>query len=244
MNHKASRTTVSQLGTIMTVWAHPDDETLCSGGVMAEAAANGQTVICVTATKGELGVRDSERWPPERLGEIRAEELDAALKILGIKHHHWLGYKDADCANVPVNEAAGKLKRLIDRYKPDTILTFGPDGLTGHADHRTVSKWVQAATRGSDITVYHAVQLRHTYEKLAPADQQFNFFFNIDKPPVVDESDCDLSLCLSKDLLAKKYACVCAMASQYDSLVRAFDDEAVCGMLCCEGFVRAKSAGL
>lgn len=239
MNKSASQD-IRELGTIMTVWAHPDDETLCSGGVMAEAAANGQTVVCVTATKGELGVRDAERWPPSRLGDIRAKELAAALNILGIKHHHWLGYKDADCANVPVKEAAGKLKKLIDKYQPDTILTFGPDGLTGHEDHCTVSRWVDAAARGRDITVYHAVQLKHTYDKLKPADEQFNFFFNIKNPPVVDEADCDLKLCLSQELLNKKYDCVCAMPSQYDAMTKFFNHQAVCDMLCCEGFIRAK----
>jgi LmbE family N-acetylglucosaminyl deacetylase len=240
MSHSASHTDVSLLGTILTVWGHPDDETLCSGGIMGEAARNGQTVVCVTATKGELGVRDAKRWPPEHLGQVRAEELEASLRILGVKHHHWLGYKDGDCSNVPVTEAVAKLNKLIDKYKPDTILTFGPDGLTGHDDHRSVSKWVTAATQGRDIQVYHAIQLKHTYDQLKDADKHFNFFFNIDKPPIKDEADCDLCMCLPANLLDKKYHCLRAMPSQYDAMVKTFDEDEIKSMLCCEGFVRAK----
>lgn len=228
------------LGTILSVWAHPDDETLCCGGIMAASVQNGQTVVCVTATKGEKGQRDWHDWPAEQLGDIRAKELSAALKILNIKKHHWLGYNDADCKNVPPKEAVAKIKRLIQQYQPDSILTFGPDGLTGHDDHKTVSKWVDQAVKGSDIKVYHSVQLRHTYENLLKADKRFNFFFNIKQPPLVDESDCDLVMCLPDKLLDKKCDCLGAMPSQYETMLKTFSHQEVCSMLCCEALVRAK----
>ena len=58
-------------GTVLGVWAHPDDETYLSAGLMAEAARDGRRVMCVTATRGEGGSMDEDRWPPETMGEVR-----------------------------------------------------------------------------------------------------------------------------------------------------------------------------
>ena len=71
---------IKHLGTILFVAAHPDDETFNAGGILAAAARNGQTVIVVTATKGEGGVQDESRWPADSLGDIRAKELKQASK--------------------------------------------------------------------------------------------------------------------------------------------------------------------
>lgn len=106
---------VGDLGTILGVWAHPDDEAFLSGGVMAAARINGQRVVVVTATRGELGTPDPHTWPPHRP------------------------------AHVPIDIASVQVAGAIDAVEPDTILTFGPDGYTGHRDHRTTSAWVDAA---------------------------------------------------------------------------------------------------
>jgi hypothetical protein len=62
---------IRELGTIMSIWAHPDDEAYLCGGIMAQATAAGSRVVCVTATRGELGVTDPAQWPPEQLAAIR-----------------------------------------------------------------------------------------------------------------------------------------------------------------------------
>lgn len=100
---------VRQLGTILSIWAHPDDETFCAGGLLAAAVNNGQTVACITATRGEAGVQDEARWPAEQLGDIREKELKAALKELGITNHHMLHYADGECAAVDSKAANKKL---------------------------------------------------------------------------------------------------------------------------------------
>jgi LmbE family N-acetylglucosaminyl deacetylase len=232
-------TAISELGTILSVWAHPDDESYACAGIMATAVENGQKVICVTATKGEKGVQDAKRWPPERLAEIRAEEMEEALDILGVQEHFWLGYKDGACKQVTFQEGAAKIRKFIDRYKPETILTFGPDGMTGHDDHRTVSHWVSEAVKGTHVTVYHAVQLRALYEEMREADKAFNIFFNIDKPPLAEENDCDLLLCLPDETLIKKYHCLCAMPSQTGAMFSKFGQDTICKMVCSEAFVKA-----
>lgn len=231
---------LKKLGTIMTVWAHPDDESYSCAGIMAAAVQNGQTVVCVTATKGELGVQDETRWPQAQLGEIRAKEMNEAMKTLGVRHHHWLGYQDGSCKEVPVPEAVAKLRELIQQYQPDTILTFGPEGMTGHDDHCTVSKWVSVATKDTKIMVYHAVQLKDLYERSREADADFNIFFNIDQPPIFNRQDCDLILNLNKKLLDAKYRCLCAMPSQTEAMFKQFGQKFICNMIAGEAFVRAK----
>ena len=79
-------TDIAALGTIIGIWAHPDDEAYLSGGLMALARANGQRVVCVTATRGELGTTDPMAWPPERLAAERTRELADCLNVLTLIH--------------------------------------------------------------------------------------------------------------------------------------------------------------
>ena len=62
---------VADLGTILSVWAHPDDETFLAAGHMAATADAGARVVCVSATAGERGTDDPGRWPPDRLAQVR-----------------------------------------------------------------------------------------------------------------------------------------------------------------------------
>ena len=133
-------TDVADLGTIVGIWAHPDDEAYLSGGLMAMARDNGQRVVCVTATRGELGTPDPVAWPPDRLAAERTRELARCLDVLGVREHHWLDYRRRRVrAGRPGRRGRAARATVIDDVRPDTVLTFGPDGITGHLDHRTVS---------------------------------------------------------------------------------------------------------
>ncbi len=233
---------IKQLGTILGVWAHPDDESFTCGGILAAAVRNGQRVACITATKGEAGVQDPKRWPRERLGEIRTAELARALDILGIKEHHWLGYNDGTCREVDSSEAAAKIIEHIDRIKPDTILTFGPDGMTGHPDHQTVSRWVDEALSLVDrhINVYHVVVLKRAYEQhLKKLDEVFNIFFKTDHPPLKLESECDICVDLPKDIQRKKRRALKAMPSQTEIMFTYLGDDKFDQAYSSETFVKA-----
>jgi LmbE family N-acetylglucosaminyl deacetylase len=140
-----STSRVAELGTVLGVWAHPDDEAYLSGGLMALARDAGSRVVCVTATRGELGTADPWTWPPYVLAAQRTSELAECLAVLGVTEHRWLRYADGGCAGVDPAEPVERLAELIDRVGPDTVLTFGPDGVTGHPDHRAVSAWTTAA---------------------------------------------------------------------------------------------------
>lgn len=136
------RRAVEGLGSVLTVWAHPDDESYLAGGLMAAVAAMGRQVTCVTATLGERG------GPVDQQAETawrRSEELADALHALGVRHHVVLGLPDGGCSMAdPAHPVRAIVDLLADR-RPDTVVTFGPDGLTGHPDHRAVSRWVSAA---------------------------------------------------------------------------------------------------
>ncbi len=233
---------IAKLGTIMGVWAHPDDESFTCGGLLAAAVQNGQRVVCVTATKGEAGVQDAERWPPDQLGEIRATELHDALNILGIKEHHWLGYQDGQCDKADEAQATTKIQRIIEQVHPDTILTFGPDGLTGHPDHQTISRWASSACRAADwpIDVYYVVTLKDLYDNyLKQADEALNIYFMIDQPVLKNPDECDIYFNLSSDLLAIKRQALAAMPSQMEAMLTYFDKPIFDKAFTYETFIKA-----
>ena len=133
------------LGTVLGVFAHPDDEAYLAGALMATAADAGRRVVCVTATRGELGFPDDDPRSIEDRKEVRATELDACLAVLGVEEHIWLDYPDGGCVDVPDAAAAERIRELIDDVRPDTVLTFGPDGQTFHPDHIAVARWTTLA---------------------------------------------------------------------------------------------------
>ncbi len=233
---------IKDLGTIMGIWAHPDDETFTSAGIMATAVKNKQTVICITATKGEAGVQDETRWPRDKLGYIRTKEMEAALSVIGITQHHWLPYQDGFCCEVDSGEAVDSLCDLIERYKPDTILTFGPEGMTGHPDHQTMCTWTKLACRQLEKKpqVYFSVQTQHQYDSaLKKIDDKLDIFFNISKPRLVNDEDCDILFELDTDTRDIKYRALIAMPSQTDRMTKNFTAEEICQALSPEAFVKA-----
>jgi LmbE family N-acetylglucosaminyl deacetylase len=246
MTKVSSNQDIKKLGTILSVWAHPDDETLACAGIMASAVARGQKVVCVTATRGEAGSQDNGLWPPSKLGDIRAKELQSALAILGIKHHHWLGFLDGKCADVDESIAADALHQLIQEHKPTSILTFGANGLTGHPDHSSVSRWVDVAvSRCLDKPqIYHAVILQEQYDQyLDRIDKKINIFFNIDRPPLMQPEACDITYCCSdKAICTKKRRAIAAMPSQQKIMLDNFDAQFIDKAFMYEAFVRQSSA--
>ena len=155
----------------MTVHAHPDDETIGTGGAMAKAVADGRRVVLVTGTRGELGeivVPDMDTPDNHRrLGEIRAGELERAMGLLGVTEWENLGYRDSGMMGTDGNrdprsfwqadldEAAGRLTWLVRRYQPDVMTTYNAFGGYGHPDHiRTHDVAVRAFDRAGDPAWY------------------------------------------------------------------------------------------
>lgn len=233
---------IRQLGTILFVGAHPDDETFNCGGLLATAVRNGQRVIVVTATRGEGGSQDEERWPPEQMADIRTAESDAAFKVLGITEHHWLDYHDGECASGSERDASQAIAAIIERAAVQTVITFGPDGLTGHPDHQTMSQWTDAAVHITSHApqVLHIVQPRETYlHSLKAADVELNMFFMINEPPLVDADDCRVYFVLDQRSLVQKYRALEAMPSQYTAILNFYKPEIFAGGFGIEALVDA-----
>jgi N-acetyl-1-D-myo-inositol-2-amino-2-deoxy-alpha-D-glucopyranoside deacetylase len=133
---------------LLTIFAHPDDETFGTAGVMAAAVERGGSVTVISATRGEAGESAIAGLDdPERLGIVRERELREAMRQIGVSDVRLLGYRDSGMAGspsaehqqafirVPVESAATDLAWHIRSVRPHVILTFGPEGLYGHPDH-------------------------------------------------------------------------------------------------------------
>lgn len=233
------------LGTVVGIWAHPDDEAYLSGGLMARATDAGARVVCVTATRGDQGTPDPVRWPPERLAAERTVELARCLAVLGVSEHRWLDYRDGGCADVDPVEAVGRLCDVIDEVRPDTVLTFGPDGITGHPDHRAVSAWAaaafaKAAPAGarllySAVTEAHARRWRALHERFEVYLPGF--------PVTVPEQALAIDLRLAGAELERKVGALLAQRTQTGGLVEALGRDTYAAWVSDETFVAAPPTG-
>ena len=104
-----------ELGTVLGVWAHPDDEAYLMAGTALAAAAAGSTIACVTATAGDAGESaDEDRWPRAQLGTIRRREIADTLGVLAIQDHTWLDLADGGLADVDRATGVALLAAAID----------------------------------------------------------------------------------------------------------------------------------
>ena len=216
---------VSELGTLLGVWAHPDDETYLAAGLMAQAVRDGHRVVCVTATRGEEGSWDEKRWPTSEMGRVREAELMASLEILGVTEHHWLDYYDGTCAGVDRAEAVGKVLAIMRDVEPNSVFTFGPDGMTGHADHKSVSAWTGeafAAAAPPKARLFHATQTPEWAETFVPVMNRFNVFMEPGTPPVTPREQLAIDYALPPDILELKLRAIEAHVSQVEGMLDAF----------------------
>jgi LmbE family N-acetylglucosaminyl deacetylase len=209
-----------QLGTVLGVWAHPDDEAYLSAGLMAAARAAGNRVAVITATLGERGTTDPTRWPPERLAELRRGELAESLAAIGVDEHVLLGYADGECPTVPEPAAVDLVASVIDGVRPDTILTFGPDGMTGHPDHITVSEWATAAWRrtGRHARLWHATTTTGFHERWGGINEQTGIWAGFPAPVAAADRLAMVFTC-DAEIRDRKFAALRAHRSQTAGLI-------------------------
>ncbi len=125
--------------TILAVLAHPDDESAV-GPVLAKYAEAGHDVYLALLTSGQAGSRNTDIPSGPELGRAREAEARCSAEALGIHEPLLLGFQDgATTAQRTQNEIARRLVEVFDRVQPDVVITWGPDGLTGHPDHRVAS---------------------------------------------------------------------------------------------------------
>ncbi len=133
-------------GGVLAVFAHPDDESLLAGGVLAACAAAGRRVAIVSMTRGERGPSELPGLASaSALGEVREAELLAASRALGVSSAECLDYPDGELADADEAEAAQALVLLLERERPEVVISFSDEGLYWHPDHLAVSRFLNAA---------------------------------------------------------------------------------------------------
>jgi LmbE family N-acetylglucosaminyl deacetylase len=177
-------------GTLVTFHAHPDDECITTGGVMARAAADGHRVVLVIATGGEVGeVADGVLDPDESLAERRAVETARAAEILGVDRVVNLGYRDSGMEgtadnehpssfwSADVHEAADRLAAILREERAEVLTIYDERGGYGHPDHIQVHRvGLRAAELAGTPRVYEATMNR---DEVA----------GIELPPEVEDPD-------------------------------------------------------
>ena len=132
---------------VMGIWPHPDDEAYLSAGLMARMTDAERRVTVLTLTRGEKGTSDPADYDQPHFAARRERELRASLAEVGVDDVRVLDYRDGECELVDDEAAIARIADQIDSVRPDVLVTFGPDGITGHRDHRVVSAWVTEAWR-------------------------------------------------------------------------------------------------
>lgn len=130
--------------TLAAVVAHPDDDAYGISSLVALHAGDpGFRFVLIHATDGEAGsIAEGSGATRETLGAVRREEDRRAWLALGRvpDRHEWFGYPDGGLADADPDEVEGRIAAILAEERPDVVLTFGPDGITGHPDHIVISR--------------------------------------------------------------------------------------------------------
>ncbi|MFN8524161.1 MAG: N-acetyl-1-D-myo-inositol-2-amino-2-deoxy-alpha-D-glucopyranoside deacetylase [Chloroflexota bacterium] len=159
---------MSQPLTLMAIHAHPDDESISTGGILARYADEGIHTVLVTCTGGEVGeIAHPTLASSEDLHVVRESELRAACEILGIRTLELLGYRDSgmmgtepnrhpDCFyQADLDVAVGKLVALVREHRPQVLVSYDENGFYGHPDHIYANRiTVRAFERAGDPAWY------------------------------------------------------------------------------------------
>jgi LmbE family N-acetylglucosaminyl deacetylase len=179
--------------TVVFFHAHPDDETIVSGGTMASLAAAGHRVVLVTATRGEHGeVAEGFLDEGEALWQRREKELEASSHILGVARTELLGYVDSGMMGTPENDAPGsfwkadvedaaaKLAAILREESADVVVVYDDNGSYGHPDHIQVHRvGIRAAELAGVDRVYECTVDQDHFRDLFKRAAEFG----IDPPP-------------------------------------------------------------
>jgi LmbE family N-acetylglucosaminyl deacetylase len=227
--------------TLMAVHAHPDDEAIGTGGILARYSDEGVRTVLVTCTNGELGDApgnikpDDPAHDEEVVVALRREELEASCAALGVHHLELLGYHDSGMEgwpqnelpdafwNTPVDVAARKLADLMAIYEPQVVVTYDENGFYGHPDHIQANRVTRAALEKSGLAakLYYTAVARSNIRALgemlsehgieSPIDIDANPDFGTPDELVTTVIDCAA-------VARRKYASLAAHASQSDNI--------------------------
>jgi LmbE family N-acetylglucosaminyl deacetylase len=227
--------------TIMAVHAHPDDEALGTGGILARYADEGVRTVLVTCTNGELGDAPGGIKPEDPAHDesvvvpLRRQELEASCRALGISDLELLGYHDSGMEGWPQNDAPGsfwhtpvaeaghRLAQLMEKYRPQVVVTYDENGFYGHPDHIQANRITLAAIDECHIPdkLYYTAVPRSVIHGMGdvlaqagierPAEIEENPDFGTPDELITTVVDCHA-------VADRKFASLAAHASQSDNI--------------------------
>lgn len=164
---------------LLCVTAHPDDEAAAFGGALLLYRSRGVETYVISLTAGEAGSRGGAKSRDE-LAEVRRAEFAAACEVLKVSHGEVLGYPDGGLYQVRLGRPTADLAGRIRRIRPQVLITFGPDGITGHADHAMASLFATMAFHWAARNDWFVEQLKtgvspHQVQKLYYLTSEFGF---------------------------------------------------------------------
>lgn len=227
--------------TLMAVHAHPDDEALSTGGVLARYSDEGVRTVLVTCTNGELGDGPGGVKPEDPTHDehsvvpLRLQELKVSCELLGVAHLELLGYRDSGMEGWPQNnapdsfwqtpvEVAGhRLADLMRTYQPQVVVTYDQNGFYGHPDHIQANRVTHAAIDecGIPAKLYYTAVARSTLRGFgemlveagvdSPIDLDANPDFGTPDELITTTVDCSA-------VVRRKFASLAAHGSQSDNI--------------------------
>ena len=160
--------TMESHDSILVILPHPDDESFPMGGTLAKYADKGAEITLICATKGELGIPNMNY---EQAAAIREKELKTAASILGIRSVRFLQYLDGKLSDADPELVIRQLIAAMRQTHSKAVITFGPDGISGHPDHVAISRLVTTAFDRANASAYISTATRLYY--LAPSEATF-----------------------------------------------------------------------
>ncbi len=222
------------MATIVSFHAHPDDESIQTGGTLARAARNGHRVVLAFATRGEHGeVAEGFLAADETLGQRRELECQRSAEVLGAARVWFLDFVDSGMVGTPENdlpgsfwgadleEAAERLAGLLREEQADVVTIYDPNGVYGHPDHLQVHRvGVRASELAGTAIVLEATMNRDHLRRMIEIGREMGQIAEEDVPDVSQEStfgtpEDELTHAIDvRDLIAVKRASMAAHASQ------------------------------
>jgi LmbE family N-acetylglucosaminyl deacetylase len=217
---------------LVGVWAHPDDEAYLSAGLMGRVIDAGGEVTVVTATRGEKGTDDPALFDSDRFGAFREGELRTSLAEIGVDDVRFLGMRDGECDLVDDESAVRAIVDVLLVVRPEVVVTFGPDGMTNHPDHRAVSRWTTEAVRRvaedvPGIDLFYATKTKAYMDRFADLHAEIGVFddFGGRGGPSIPLACVDLETRLTDAEAERKRRALAGHASQTNGLVTLMGEE-------------------
>ncbi len=210
---------------LLGVWAHPDDEAYLSAALMGRVVDAGGHVTVVCLTDGELGFADDDPRSLSERRSVRRGEMRAAMAAVGVDDVIFMAAPDGSLARHEdaLCEPLGDVFRATD---PDMVLSFGPEGITGHPDHIASSNITTRAAQAEGYIdrLFYACESEAFHEEFQQVHDELGVWMG-DQPDGTNEADIEIRLDLAANEFDRKRAVLAGHASQTEGLAAAMGED-------------------